>query len=237
VKDGTRVGVVQFRWSNTPIPFVHFKLFARHFAAQTSGEGGEMVRFIATSTALVLALAGSANAAGPTDGINVNVLNAPLPVTGTLSGSVTGSVSVNNSAASPVPVRDVDSAATQPIQFRLCFAAGLGLPVSCNSIPHEVQLAADKRLVIEYVSGGCFLGGEVTNVKVIVQTFASGVLGNHQMHLQADVLDRHTPDIAQQTRIYADAGSKINLAGSAGAGATPSSVDCTVTISGYTVTQ
>src|SRR5262245_34319139 len=195
-----------------------------------------MVRFTATSTALMFAVASSVHAAGPADGINVNVLNAPLPVTGTLSGSVTGSVSFNNSAASPVPVRDVDSAATQPIQFRLCFAAGLGLPASCN-FPHEVQLAPDKRLVIEYVSGGCFLGGEVTNVKVIVQTFVSGVLGNHQTHLQADVLDRRSPDIAQQTRIYADAGSKINLAGSAGAGAIQSSVECTITLSGYTVTQ
>jgi len=57
-------------------------------------------------------------AAGPPSGLDVTVINTPLPVTGTVSGSVsitgTPNVNVTNTTATPVPTQNVGGgAATQ----------------------------------------------------------------------------------------------------------------------------
>lgn len=195
-----------------------------------------MVRFIATSTALVLAVASGVHAAGPTAPLNVTVTNTPLPVTGTLSGSVTGSVSVTNTAASPVPVRDVASAATRPIQFVLCSSGGGAGQGICGSVPSNVVLPPDRRMVIEYVSGGCTDSSDVALVQVFVFTSVNGVVLAHRVHLEANPLDKRFPDVAQQTRLYADAGSSVGMEAQVN-GTDASFAQCVLNVSGYTVTQ
>jgi len=59
--------------------------------------------------------------------LNVNVVNTPLPVTGTIS--------VGNLGDSPLPVRDVDNPTRQPVHFGI-----------------QYTVPAGKRLVIEYIS-------------------------------------------------------------------------------------
>ena len=76
---------------------------------------------------------------------NVNVVNTPLPVTGT--------VSVANLGSNPLPVRDVDNPARQPFTFR---SAGLAFGGGANTSASFVA-PAGKRLVVEQVSVAIFL--------------------------------------------------------------------------------
>jgi len=120
----------------------------------------------ALSTLLLMNLAAAAgpslaqsSASGPPNGLNVNVLNAPLPVTGTVSGqvSVVGmpNVVVTNTAATAVPTRDLNSPARQPYMF-------FGSCESNNSNSCQIKTApvpAGKRLVIQQVNGSMQLFG------------------------------------------------------------------------------
>jgi hypothetical protein len=100
-----------------------------------------------------------ANASGPPNGLNVNVLNTPLPVTGTVSGqvSVVGmpNVVVTNTAATAVPTRDLNSPARQPYMF-------FGSCESTSSNSCQIKTApvpAGKRLVLQQVNGSMQLFG------------------------------------------------------------------------------
>jgi hypothetical protein len=72
--------------------------------------------------------------------VNVNVVNTPLPVTGTIS--------VGNLGDSPLPVRDVDNPARQPVSATANCSESTG--TNCEATIYSVP--AGKRLVIEYVS-------------------------------------------------------------------------------------
>src|SRR5947207_4073698 len=71
---------------------------------------------------------GQGNSGNAPPPFNVNVVNTPLPVTGTIS--------VGNLGDAPLPVRDVDNPARQPVQFEF------------NGL-NDYQVPAGKRLVIE----------------------------------------------------------------------------------------
>ena len=63
---------------------------------------------------------------GPSGGVNVNVVNTPLPVQGTVTGTVTGSVEISNPATNPVLVRDVNALAKEPFQAATPFVSFTG---------------------------------------------------------------------------------------------------------------
>ena len=103
-----------------------------------------------------LATLGRAVAQAPPNGINVNVLNTPLPVTGSLgvSGTVNAAQSgawnffLNNTATNPVPVRDVENPARQAFTNGANCNLADGQEI-CNLF---FAVPASKRLVIETVT-------------------------------------------------------------------------------------
>lgn len=153
----------------------------------------------------------------------------PLPVPVTLSGAT--------SVSGTVAVRDVDNAARSPFQFTLCTSTGFGATPtpSCTNQPTSFQVSGNRRLVIEYMSGECGLGGDANLVRQVLFTTAGGTAAQHPLHLQRDPIDSRFFDIAQQVRIYADPGTTAGIGGSFGGGAGSGSIRCTLTLSGYTV--
>jgi hypothetical protein len=145
----------------------------------------------------------SVNAPPPFD---VNVVNTPLPVTGT--------VSVSNLGDAPLPVRDVDNPARQPIQANI-----IEVP---PQIPNPVlfTVPAGKRLVIEYVSADIQAANSqcVTAPRYSLRTTTGGVALNHFFHSEltgtlgaaANEATR-AYGLSQQTRIYADPNTQVTL--------------------------
>jgi len=202
----------------------------------------------------VFAAAGQANAAGPPAGLDVNVTNGPtnpVPVTGTMTGSVTGtvglspdaSVFVNNPPSDPVLVRSVNDA-IQPVQATTkgCLTDRIG----CAQILYRVP--AGKRLVIEYASmRTCALPG--TTVLFSIGTQVGGVFANHHFNVtppasalgatpiqplvDCNAVPSSLVSVGQQVRLYSDAGSVVT----AEAGRTPiiGKMDADFTFSGYLV--
>jgi hypothetical protein len=146
--------------------------------------------------------------------LNVNVVNTPLPVTGTIS--------VGNLGDSPLPVRDVDNPARQPVQFKLGATDSYTVPNG-------------KRLVIEYVSAEIFSFSSCTLTVARLKTTAGGVEQEHQFYLQlvgTNVTNRYYA-ANQQTRLYADPNTEV-VPGSALVCSGFNQIQSTV-ISGYLV--
>lgn len=61
------------------------------------------------------------NAAGPPGGLEVKVLNTPLPVTGDVTGTISGEVEVTNDETNPLPViiQNENVSAKQPLYINL----------------------------------------------------------------------------------------------------------------------
>ena len=83
----------------------------------------------------------------------VAALAALVVVVGTLINSQPA-VAQNPIPVGPVSVRDVDNAARQPFQIHLCSSSSSGI---CDPFEQSYSVPADRRLVIEYVSGECQL--------------------------------------------------------------------------------
>jgi len=104
----------------------------------------------------------------------------PLPVTGSVSGSVsiTGqpNVFVTNTAANPVVTRDVQNPANDPFAKELCLTVVAGVCDASGSLPARPSSfvvptvtdsgAAVKQLVIEFVSGICIGTARTTFVEI-----------------------------------------------------------------------
>ena len=152
-------------------------------------------------------------------------------------------VRVVNQSAEAVPVtgsvstRDVDNPARSPFQATVCTTTSFGGAVSptCSNQTNIIQSSANRRTVIEYVSGECGISGDINIVRLVLGTTVGGTGAQHQLHLQRDPIDSRFLDIVQQTRIYADPGTSIGFGGSFGGGAGAGSARCVLTISGYTV--
>jgi hypothetical protein len=135
---------------------------------------------IAAAVLSVLAVTGTimnsrqAAAQGPPNGLAVNIVSpVPLPITGTVSSAITGtvgvtgtvglasgaSVHVNNTAADPVRVRNVSDDEPGRNPFQQDFVVGSTAP-GCNttscSIPGSFVVPNGKRLVITNVTGQVF---------------------------------------------------------------------------------
>jgi hypothetical protein len=130
---------------------------------------------------------GFATAAGPDPGINVTVTNTaakPVPVTGAITGSITGtvglapgsSVLIDNTVGDPVRTRNVNDA-IQPVQAKAqCSTDTLGCLPTIYTVP------AGKRLVIEYASmSACILPGQAAALSI--STIVAGTLATHYLNV------------------------------------------------------
>jgi hypothetical protein len=153
----------------------------------------------------------------------------PLPVTGSVTSTVTGtvglasgaSVRVNNTVTDPVRVRNVNDAIQPFFATAVCNSFSTSCETNIFSVP------AGKRAVIEYFSGGASVGtGRTATPELLIGAMTYFV---PQTSPQADFL---LATWGQQVRLYADSGPISCLGvGSGGAGA----VAFTFSISGYLV--
>ena len=140
-------------------------------------------------------------------------------------------VNVINTANAPVPVRDVENPAHDPIQ--------VGLQKFNPAVPN-FTVPTGKRLVIEYVSAQ-ISQTDCDFVRYSVTTTVQGVTQEHLFFLQVVGVGFTSPKIfglSQQTRIYADPNTEVILGRSvdamdSGCGFSEPSPD--LTISGYLV--
>lgn len=161
---------------------------------------------VVTIVALVpLVSRGQGNSGNAPPPFNVNVVNTPLPVTGTIN--------VGNLGDSPLPVRDVDNPARQPIQANI-----IEVP---PQIPNPIlfTVPAGKRMVIEYVSADIRANTQcATAPQYALRTTTGGVALNHFFQSEftgtlgaaANEATR-AYGLSQQTRIYADPNTTVTL--------------------------
>lgn len=166
---------------------------------------------------LTLLFIGTAHSERPVT--NTNVVNTP-----------------NVNVKGTVNTKDADNAARSPFQVTLCAIVDGGkAPDFCSGAPASIQADSNRRTVIEFVSGECFLGGEVTPGLVWIDTTVGSAAASHQIHFEQSALNAAVPEAAQVTRIYADPGTTIGLESSLGIGAHGGYAVCKVTLSGHTV--
>jgi len=118
----------------------------------------------------------------------VNVVNTPLPVTGTIS--------VGNLGDSPLPVRDVDNPARQPVHFG-----------SKYTVP------AGKRLVIEYISARFRTSATCgfLEVRLLDDIFNSSELHSfYPTFVGTDSTERRY-GLSQETKIYVEENKEVGL--------------------------
>jgi hypothetical protein len=161
----------------------------------------------------------------------VDVANFPSTQNVSFNGAAQP-VKLFNNQLNPIFTEDV-SAAKRPFQVGLCtFVSGDPInPTTCGPTPDGFNVPPDKQLVIEYVSGQCFVvSGEVD--AVVLNTIVGPPGGFVQVNHIVPVLSVGAAGlghvIAQQTRIYADPGSPVSLSSSS----ISSSFECNVVLSG-----
>lgn len=147
-------------------------------------------------------------AAPPTPSIPVNVTNTPLPVQGTVAISNSPNVTLSNTSATPLYVRDVDNSPFQPFVEECQLDA---LNIAGGNFPSCVFPAppAGKRFVIESISADLELSSGSKPVSMNFEYVAAGQGG--EIFLPA-IFQGSTPFftfpdhfiVCQQVRLYAD---------------------------------
>ncbi len=222
----------------------------RQFAQRISKASGVVVLL----TTLVLIAAGSAVAVPPTTpSVPVTIVNTPLPVQGSVTANVTGTVGVTS-----LPGVNLNTSPTAPLYVDAERPARNGFNVSCftgnvDSVNGQasctlLSIPAGRQVVIETIScqAELFAGQGPGDVQLIVPNTPFTAGGpDHVSHLLTLTKQASTPslDIWRMTtplRAYASAPSQ----GSVGVGlffranpASPPPQDMTCTISGYMVGQ
>ena len=215
-----------------------------------------MNRFVlSVSRCLILAFTtaclatGSQAQQGPPGGLNVNVLNTPLAVTGsvTTSGSVSlapgSTVTINSSNSNPVRVKSVNDG-IQPVQASARCSASVS--VGCGS-GNVYAVPANKRLVIEYVSlHVCGLPGLTASWSILVQNVGTPESIHHALNVTPPAMGpgnsaigcnstpSSTTDVGQVVRLYAETGSIVTFDADRANGITGNAT-FEFTISGYLV--
>jgi hypothetical protein len=148
-----------------------------------------------------------------------------------------------------VNVTNIDNTATQAFQAVLCQQFQFVPRDDCGSVPSSYLVAANRRLVIEYVSGRCPPSGTIIrsteNWSVQLETTVSGVTAKHTVFAKPAVsigaapqtvstLDVNGFDVAQLTRIYADGGTQVKLAVHI-VMVNDHNFSCHITITGYSI--
>jgi hypothetical protein len=140
--------------------------------------------------------------------------------------------------------------AIQPFQAELCTQVPRG-GTFCGSKPSSVAVPANRLLVIEYASGRCPRSGfTLSNGEdwaAALKTTAGGTTARHLLHPAVGVaignpqlvsaMQLNGFDVTQQTRIYADPGSLVELDFEDLGGLGNATISCNITISGHMVPQ
>jgi hypothetical protein len=124
----------------------------------------------------------------------VNKTTEPVPVT------LQGSAQIDTS--SPIPVRDVDRVAQQPIQFEIAHN---------NGVDFKYTVPAGKRLVIEHVSGGANVqSGVMSSVSVETQMNGDNAI-RHRFVLSfiGQTGSAMFYGVTQPAHLYADPGTEV----------------------------
>lgn len=183
---------------------------------------GGMLALIVTLVALVpLVSRGQGNSGNAPPPFDVNVVNTPLPVTGT--------VSVSNLGDAPLPVQDVDSPGRQPVTAEGS-CSGSGCTATVYTVP------AGKRLIVEYASLTANIPlGKVARWRLITNNAGQQGAELNFPLTQPPVIFGIIPQstAGQQVRLYAEAGSEVEMNGTTSDNATPSNY--IFSISGYLV--
>jgi len=177
------------------------------------------------------------------------IMKLAVAVIGALVGSGTGFAQgpqVQIVSPLPLPVQQ----AIQPFQAELCTQVPGGGTL-CGTIRSSVAVPANRLLVIEYASGRCPRSGfGLSNGEdwaAALQTTAGGTTARHLLHPAVGVaignpqlvsaMELSGFDITQQTRIYADAGSLVELTFEDLGGLGNGHISCNITISGHLITR
>jgi hypothetical protein len=158
----------------------------------------------------------------PVTGSVTSTVTGTVPVTGTVGLASGASVHVNNTVIDPVRVRNVNDA-IQPFQATVeCNG-----PVACSAAIFSVP--AGKRAVIEYFSGDASVGPGATAVaELVIGTVKHFVPLTSPQPTSGSLL---TTAWGQQVRLYADSGLITGTGGGGGDG----NVVFRFSISGYLV--
>jgi hypothetical protein len=161
-------------------------------------------------------------------GITVIALVAALAAPKATHGIVATFVQVVNTAANPVPNRDVNNPGNQPFWAQI--GIGPAVPYSVT-VPNTTNMGqAVIRLVIQEVDGTCSVGDAGSLSRLTLTTVANGVLTQHILVFPASHVAGTSANWTQNTQIYADPGTSIAISADPSA----TQVQCpAVNITGY----
>jgi hypothetical protein len=163
-------------------------------------------------------------AQGPPNGLGVNVLNTPLAVTGsvTTSGKVDLVPGATVSVGNPADIAK-SFGIQQPVAFELTFDR-----LTNGGVPFTVP--TNKRLIIEYISGTCILAS--AGIFDLNLQLGSTIAPGYHLFSQ-DQIPFARPTFNHMVKIYANAGSILNLAAAETSSSGSSAfLTCKVTASG-----
>ena len=163
--------------------------------------------------AIALSVPTIGDAAGPDTGINVNVLN---PVT--LNPAAPNPVTIVNPAGAPPstvtvanPVTAADIAKALGIGQPVMFSTGLGN----TGVSTKFQVPAAQRLVIEYVSGSCFVGNaSIDELAIVVRDAAGHAVASTAVNLSVSSIGSGSQAFAafgHLARVYANPGTAVTF--------------------------
>jgi hypothetical protein len=141
------------------------------------------------------------------------------------SGQAKGQGAAPVTIVGPLPVPVISSEVRKPFQVRLCINAS---STGCGTVPGSYQTGSEA-LVVEQVSGGCFVGAGVDGLVLNLGSTAGGTSESHRLHLLASF--GFGPEVSQQTTIYADPYSTLSLGFTTSGSGT---VGCNLVLSGHT---
>ena len=146
----------------------------------------------------------------------VTIVNPdPLPVSGTFTLNGEGAVTITNSAANPVLIRDVDRTASVPFSQTFVISTTVCGCTNC-CFPESALVPAGQRLVIEHVSGFFGLSGAGNMGPVTLQQRdAAGVTTVATVPVTARTQwnggDYPAYEFSHPTKAYIEAGKSLRL--------------------------
>ncbi|MGH9794179.1 MAG: hypothetical protein ACRD5G_05355 [Candidatus Acidiferrales bacterium] len=154
---------------------------------------------------------------------SVNIANQPTVNAHIMSGAFVGIDPANNT------VRLANSAGSP---FQAPLEAAVGVPTTGSS---SFAVPANKRVIIEFVSGFCrpVTATDSMRAEVGLFTTSGGVSASHALPMAQPF--SFTQSFAESTKIYADPGTTVSFGLGVIAGPAPAFVSCSATISGLLV--
>jgi hypothetical protein len=202
----------------------------------------------------MLGVAEFAVAAGPPDGLQVNVVNTPAnPVPVSLQGTstVSGNVAVTNTSSNPVPVtipsnvsvivvNPADLAKAQGIQHPYQHREICEFTIGTSECLRTFQTPANQRLVVEYISSNCGMdaGLQLQKLEITTQLGGPNITTPHYVTAPDPVITPFGAAIytfGQTVRLYADQNSPIQVMGVTSGVVSSAGTSCFVSFSGQAI--